>query len=315
MKRQYILDGHIKFSPSDSTLTRYPSGESEEEPFLLPVPASRLLQTLLEQSPALSTREELLVLVWENYGMKGSIHNLAHYTMILRKAFSNLDMDKKVIVTVHKKGLMINPLLEVTLTGLDTEEGESTTESELASNSIKAPSLCYDDPPYLADAADNTQPPPSPIAKTMHNVNKQISRIDQEPVSASKIIRRTKMKRVITLAAITGLVALACLAGWIQLAEKKIRYSENNLRVLKKIDRCTLYTFNAPTNDGILIKDLLEKAAKYPLNCKKDRVIIYETDAFLGPNNTGKKFHTSLTVCTESKNLDDLNSCVSHYYN
>jgi len=315
MKRQYILDGHIKFSPSDSTLTRYPSGESVEEPFLLPVPAARLLQTLLEQSPALSTREELLVLVWENYGMKGSIHNLAHYTMILRKAFSNLDMDKKVIVTVHKKGLMINPLLEVTLTGLDTEESENTTESELTSNSTKALSLDYDEPPYQADAADNTRIPSPPVTNTLQNLNKTISSTEQAIVSANKRISRTKMKRIITLGAITGLVALVCVILWVQFPDNKIRYGEDNLRVLKKIDRCTLYTFNAPTNDNILIAGLLDKAAKYPLNCKKDRVLIYATDAFLGPNNTGKKFHTSLTVCTESKNLDDLNSCVSHYYN
>ncbi|WP_222864816.1 hypothetical protein, partial [Serratia marcescens] len=99
------------------------------------------------------------------------------------------------------------------------------------------------------------------------------------------------------------------------------KYSEGSLRQLTEIEHCKIYTFNAPTNDSILINDILDKVknfsqtSKQALNCHKDRLIIYYTDAFLGPNLTGKKFHSSLTLCTESKNLNNLNSCVSHYYN
>lgn len=328
--RQYLLDDHIVFTPLDSSLRFNHEEQEPEESFLLPVPAARLLQVLIERSPTLITREELLEVVWEKYGMKGSMHNLAHYTMILRKAFSQMHMDKRVIVTVHKKGLMINPQIDIKIIGLEPAEAP-----------LNIPSLSSDD---KRDGPEGPGSPilssqqivaPSPVVENLLRENDDITieksppekssttPLNQLPAFTPHLLNRKSYYKNWRIVApvVLATVIIAGLTAQMLWVRDNTRYSELSLRLLTKIDRCKIYTFNRPTNDSILINDVVNKVKNFsathknPLNCKKDRIIVYYTDAFLGPNFTGKKFHSSLTLCIESKDKDNLNSCVSHYYN
>lgn len=326
MMRKYLLDDYVTFIPSDSSLRFSHEEEESQESFLLPVPAARLLQVLLERSPELITKEELLQIVWENYGMKGSMHNLAHYTMILRKAFTHMHMDKRVIVTVHKKGLMINPQIDVKLIGLESSDIPQATPSLLPGDLLDIPGKALPPPELTISPSDAgealhenddigiNESPPEEITITPPN-----HLPNTHPPLRNKYLLHKKWQ-IVTLVIITVfiMVGLATQEFWMN---EDARYSEDSLRLLTKVEHCKIYTFNPQTNDSILINDVLEKTKNFsatlktPLNCKKDRVLIYYTDAFLGPNLTGKKFHSSLTLCMESKNLDNLSSCVSHYYN
>ncbi|MCG3100555.1 winged helix-turn-helix domain-containing protein [Enterobacter sp. DRP3] len=327
MMRQYLLDDHIIFTPSDSSLRFNHEEQAPEESFLLPVPAARLLQVLLERSPTLITREELLEVVWEKYGMKGSMHNLAHYTMILRKAFSQMHMDKRVIVTVHKKGLMINPQIDIKIIGLEPAEAPLDAPPLLSYDEPGGPDGPILSPQHFADlptAAEDLLGKNDDITIEESPPEKNTTTtLDHLPASVPLLLSKKpfyKNWRIVT-PVILAAVIIAGLTAQMLWPRDNTRYSEHSLRLLTEIDRCKIYTFNAPTNDSILINDVLDKVknfsatSKKPLNCKKDRIIVYYTDAFLGPNLTGKGFHSSLTLCTESKDLDDLSSCVSHYYN
>lgn len=302
MKRQYIFDGYIRFTPSDNTLEYCQEDMNITGPLFLPVPASRLLQKLLEKNSQLIAKEELLVIVWEDYGMKGSMHNLAHYTMLIRKAFRQMNMEKNVVITVHKKGLMINPLIDIALIN-----PSSTTKSEnsIQANAESSPELTLceysnkkNNLEYTFVADGNVIDVGGGAMQTVPTLNKKIN-----------------IKMLIFLFFLLGVFIIAISTGWwFENKNTSTLFDEKGIRILTHIQNCIFYTFNAPTNDTILINDILKKTTPFSLNCEKERLVIYATDAFVGPNISGKQFHTSLTICTESKNLNNMNSCVSHYY-
>lgn len=287
MNKAYILDGQIKYTTVDRCLRFYLSDARDNVPVILPVPAARLLQFLLERNSEVVAKDELLEAVWEDYGLKGSIHNLAHYTMILRKAFRDMGINKNIIVTIHKKGLSINPLIQV------------KTEDE------GIVSLGAEDE-YQDNSNDNKNVEVK--NKSVESSKFKMSLSDEESKYSPPLIIKKNVILFLVLITCSGFLIYTYFVG-------NNGYSVSSVRLLNTIDSCKVYTFNSKSNDSMLMNDILIKTSKFHLNCKKNRVIIYSSDAFLGPNITGKKFHTSLILCTESTGLEDLNSCVSHYYN
>jgi DNA-binding winged helix-turn-helix (wHTH) protein len=282
MRRRYVIDDYIIFTPSDS-MVRLKSGALQDiNEVLLPVPASRLLSVLLENRNQILSKEELLNRVWESHGMKGSTHNLAHYTMLIRKAFKTLDFSRTIIVTIHKKGLVINPDLKV--------------------------SYQYDaDADADAEIVVKSDPDDSVITEHFETHNTQ------------RIRKNNRMVKFIMLRPFlcsTLFIFIFSMCAVIFFSNKyNGEFSYSNLRLFKTEQNCQFYTFNRKINDNLLLTNMQEKLKYFPLDCKKNRVVIYTTDAFLGPNLTGKHFHSSLILCTETSDVSNLGSCVSHYFN
>jgi hypothetical protein len=254
--------------------------------------------------------------------MKGSKHNLAHYTMILRKVFKSMHMQKQVIVTVHKQGLKINPLVNVRMADTDTEGCLHS-----------APSLVTSRPPY---AAIKEAFSPSDASLRISFSNMRSCKPHDKPGDNDQLVQKNTSSphhrsfcRAIQYRCNRWYILILIIAAIFLIAGTIMgfnhsgypgRYSENNLRLLTDLERCKIYTFNSRNNDDLLIKDVLGKVRYFSsstqkVNCKEDRVLIYSTDVVSEVNINDKKEHASLTLCTPSSSLDDLNSCISHYFN
>ncbi|MGG2079357.1 winged helix-turn-helix domain-containing protein [Lelliottia nimipressuralis] len=290
MQRKYVIDEYIVFTPADGCLRLIKTVDTDTPSHLLPPAAARLLLVLLQHNGELVTKENLLAEVWENHGMTGSLHNLAHYTMLIRKAFRALHYDKKIIITVHKQGIMINPEVSYRISVQQQDEQQPEVESS------------DDDYPDR----ENVLPP----------------LLNESLLSQTEIVRTElppparKRKRLWLIALFTFLfVTVVGLVVFHNFSNTDSKYNAEHLRLISTDNKCKFYTYNSKVDDKQLMVWIRLHTDKFNLHCNQDRVIIYYTDAFLGPNFTGKHFHTSLIICLDSSDLKLLNSCVSHYYN
>lgn len=114
---KYILNYSLAFTPEQKSLVLLNNGDSE---LTLSAPASRLLVELIKSNGTTISRDELLKNVWEDYGFVGSNSNLNSYISEIRKAFTSLGCDSKMIVTIPKSGLQFSANVETVLIAENT---------------------------------------------------------------------------------------------------------------------------------------------------------------------------------------------------
>ncbi|HHL2499704.1 TPA: transcriptional regulator [Yersinia enterocolitica] len=110
---KYILNFALVFTPGQKSLVLLNNDDAE---LTLSAPASRLLVELIKSNGVTLSRDELLKNVWEDYGYAGSNSNLNSYISEIRKAFTSLGCDSKMIVTIPKIGLQFSANVETVLT-------------------------------------------------------------------------------------------------------------------------------------------------------------------------------------------------------
>ena len=107
----FLIAEKIKFNPEDGSLTHCATKETVK----LTLTASRLLETLLRASEGILSREKLLTMVWDDYGLQASNSSLNQYISILRRALSAFGCEE-LIITVPKMGFRLNPDITLQLT-------------------------------------------------------------------------------------------------------------------------------------------------------------------------------------------------------
>lgn len=105
---RYRIADTIIFDPEERTLTM----EGNDESVTLPLPAGRLLAFMLKRKDTLHERDELLIEVWDKYGLKSSGSNLNQYISVLRRTLSSMNCDA-FFVTVPKVGFKVNPAIDI----------------------------------------------------------------------------------------------------------------------------------------------------------------------------------------------------------
>lgn len=105
----YILNKSVKFHPDISELSIINEGQSS---VILSKPACRLLLTLTHNSGNVVSREDLLRIVWAEYGYTPSNNNLYMAISELRKAFSSLCNESDILITVPKVGLKLGAAVD-----------------------------------------------------------------------------------------------------------------------------------------------------------------------------------------------------------
>ncbi|MGW1445094.1 winged helix-turn-helix domain-containing protein [Serratia rhizosphaerae] len=116
---KYIINLIIVYTPSEGTLALH------NDPSLkinLSNPANRLLMELIKYNGTTLDRESLLRNVWEEYGFTGSNSNLNTYISELRKSFSSLSENIKVITTIPKVGFRLEAEVEPELHAIREEK-------------------------------------------------------------------------------------------------------------------------------------------------------------------------------------------------
>nr|WP_241391086.1 winged helix-turn-helix domain-containing protein [Serratia proteamaculans]ULG16497.1 hypothetical protein 1137p_00100 [Serratia proteamaculans] len=109
---RYILNLSIVFIPENRILSLL---NDDNNSVSLSSPACRLLLELVKNNGSTLTRSWLLKTVWEDYGFVGSNSNLNNYIGELRKAFSSLDSQSEIIITIPKIGIKAEAKVEAIL--------------------------------------------------------------------------------------------------------------------------------------------------------------------------------------------------------
>lgn len=81
---RYIINGSISFCSEDGSLLYIDSNDS----VILPVAAQRLILLLIESNGEVLSRDDLLVKIWDNYGLTGSGNSLNQYLSLIRRNMS-----------------------------------------------------------------------------------------------------------------------------------------------------------------------------------------------------------------------------------
>lgn len=100
----YVINCLIVFNTRERTLAWQ---TREKEAILLSIPVARLLETLVENSGTLLSRELLLTEALEKHSLSPSLNNLNNNVSLLRKTLREFDLDE-AIVTIPKSGLIFN---------------------------------------------------------------------------------------------------------------------------------------------------------------------------------------------------------------
>lgn len=100
---RYMINGSISFCAADGSLLYIDSNDS----VILPVAAQRLILLLIESNGEVLTRDELLVKIWDNYGLTGSGNSLNQYISLIRRNMSAFGCDA-FVETLPKVGIRLH---------------------------------------------------------------------------------------------------------------------------------------------------------------------------------------------------------------
>lgn len=128
----YIIDEIVKYNPETHELMVI---HKDEVPLVLSVPASRCFLFLLLNQGRIITQSELFHEGWEKYGIDVSMQTLYQNIYIIRRALKIAGIDREVISTIPKKGIMIPDSINV-VSIVVKKESLKTTDDVSAFNHI-----------------------------------------------------------------------------------------------------------------------------------------------------------------------------------
>ncbi|WP_156294185.1 winged helix-turn-helix domain-containing protein [Serratia oryzae] len=122
---KYIIDAKLIFDSDERTLYLK---ESPEKCVEIGTISARLLEAMLENIAGVA-REYLLDTVWSDHGLRPSNNNLNNHISLLRKSISSIIDFDDLIITLPKKGFMVNK--RYTINSID-EPATKTSRMRLA---------------------------------------------------------------------------------------------------------------------------------------------------------------------------------------
>lgn len=126
---KYIIDTGLVFDSDERTLFLQESpGESLE----IGAITARLFVEMLENVSGVE-RDYLLDVVWSNHGLKPSNNNLNNHISLLRKNIASIAEVDDLIITLPKKGFVVNKKYSVNVVG-DAVAEPSVEETKAAKN-------------------------------------------------------------------------------------------------------------------------------------------------------------------------------------
>lgn len=131
---RYIINSSIAFRVEDGALYRIESNDI----VVLPIPAQRLLFTILESGGNILRREFLLQEVWDNFGLVGSNNNLNQYLSLLRRTISAFGCEN-FIETIPKVGIRIVEGVQIEKDNAEDVFPEGDSESDIPAETRSPP--------------------------------------------------------------------------------------------------------------------------------------------------------------------------------
>lgn len=107
----YILNGSVWFYPESHALIYNSNGKKN---FLsLNTPASRCFMLLISNRYNVVSREEFIENVWKSFGRVVASNTYYQNISILRKSLFSAGLDKDIILTMPRRGLMLNKKITI----------------------------------------------------------------------------------------------------------------------------------------------------------------------------------------------------------
>ncbi|MEW5494367.1 winged helix-turn-helix domain-containing protein [Enterobacter cloacae] len=106
----YIINAAIVYAPEIKQLSLLNDDASS---VVLSNQAARLLIVMMKNNKAILAREDLLKMVWEDFGSTPSNNNLYMAVSELRKAFKNLGLTDQIISTLPKTGFIFEAEIDI----------------------------------------------------------------------------------------------------------------------------------------------------------------------------------------------------------
>lgn len=115
---KYIIDTGLVFDSDERTLFLQ---QSPDESLEIGAITARLFVEMLENVAGVE-RDYLLDTVWSNHGLKPSNNNLNNHISLLRKNIASIAQVDDLIITLPKKGFMVNKKYSVNVVEAATPE-------------------------------------------------------------------------------------------------------------------------------------------------------------------------------------------------
>ncbi len=283
----YIIAEEITFNPDDGTLANH----NENDAIKLTIPASRLLEHILDSQGDILSRDFLLTEVWDKYGLRGSNSNLNQYISILRRALANYGCDN-LIITIPKMGFRLNT--DITLRRADLPPIPLTpSDGENAPEATQPVDAGVPVPPRTLEA------PAESGAATMASI------------AGPRPARRDNLRKsgFLVLCIITSLLLLWALLVQLHttLAEREIDPVNDTLA-----QNCQItYLKNVGRADRAAInRQVAEILNENKLRCDGNRRIIFDNYTSTSPKSFGR---TMLSFCQLGMKHKII-SCDNFYY-
>lgn len=115
---KYIIDTGLVFDSDERTLFLQ---ESPDESLEIGAITARLFVEMLENVAGVE-RDYLLDAVWSNHGLKPSNNNLNNHISLLRKNIASIAEVDDLIITLPKKGFVVNKKYAVNVLGAEVSD-------------------------------------------------------------------------------------------------------------------------------------------------------------------------------------------------
>ncbi|QJU42298.1 winged helix-turn-helix domain-containing protein [Serratia marcescens] len=156
----YVIDNKVLFNPEKNTLQSIDGDGVKDE---LARPTARLLLELIKRKNILVTREELLSLVWEDYGGIPSDSNLNNHLTLLRKRFDFWGIRRSTIETIPRKGVIFKAIINEENITISSEKAQ---KQNINLNEEVTPCAPPIDDAVNAESMSQSPPPPATMLVT-----------------------------------------------------------------------------------------------------------------------------------------------------
>lgn len=268
----FILNKGIRFTPATNELSLIPDAKNS---ILISNAASRLLLELVRNANEISSRDDLLQKVWDDYGYKSSYNNLYMAVSEIRKTLERLGYNKAVIVTVPKIGIKLIAEIDV----FELSKGTANTVS-----SVESPEVA---PVIFSSEESHTV------------ITKEKSSGIENKSSIENTTQITDEKNNFSRWLLPFLIVASSMAFFYHQHNKKLTFSPLVQYDVFDFHSCHIYIINSSVGYNInLLKDkALKSLADNHVDCSSEKKSVYFQDNFI----RSEKFNEyTIGVCSRS---------------
>ncbi|CAM3794612.1 winged helix-turn-helix domain-containing protein [Serratia silvae] len=239
---KYIINLTVTFDPDNRLLILKNDPQQSIE---LSKPATRLLSELINNNRINLLRDDILKKVWEDYGFSPSNASLNNHISELRKAFSNLAINKDIIFTVPRVGFRLDAEIHP-IQNIITQQAPSDNKTTINEGLTVNP------------------------GGTTAEIDK--------PKDRGSLYLSLKKHRMLSFV-LALLLLLSTLIGMTTLIHTK----KESVKLLTTYGKCSIYDLNDNKPNGDFTAKIIREMTEEGIDCSQEDLDIFYAEAH--PNN------------------------------